>query len=476
MHGFYAARPAGAPDQERLDLFRYAPPKIPLLRLGQEPASHARLLSDQLGLNRLHVSKIVEIIGHPLPAPEFLAWVRQSLKISSMNGRLALEINRLQGYPGILSSLARDVPLLVNREFQQRGIPEHPIFVPQELEIFHTDSAAGGPLLTNQQWLLLRETIETLRHVSLRASVPASTAISKRTYQRSPKRASGEHWAHRGHESAMRLRPHPRLLLEGILLKLAFAVSWKDLPVLFDRFPKVPGRVHPHAPAFPLRAAQGLYRQLYLSGRMAAIYRQLGRHLAVYGGTTPEGLVKGGVFQLAPGRTCLSTGRTVRLAPRRCPPGYGQPLTWQKFTALLLLQRAHFNQRALRREGNLERRRQGLYLRLPPLRQPSPNLQFSSLQSPILQPPTPNLQSPTPNLQSPVPNSPTPALHPGPESLPPPTAHSPRRAFAQHPERERRACEHWAYRGSAERCCAHESAMRSPPTANRKPAPPPMIE
>ena len=30
VHGFYAARPAGAPDPERVDLFRYAPPKIPL--------------------------------------------------------------------------------------------------------------------------------------------------------------------------------------------------------------------------------------------------------------------------------------------------------------------------------------------------------------------------------------------------------------------------------------------------------------
>jgi len=425
VHGFYAARPRApsqTPDQERVDLFRSIPSPLSvggkthpsLLVPGSAPDSD--LLRAQLDLNRLTLARILVITRGPISVPEFRAWVRQVMKISSINSTMVHEINRLQGYPGMLSSLACDVPWLVHREFERRGIPEHTLFVPLDLRNFDANSSTGGLVLsrrpakspqsprrrkgelaishrrapgtngvegaaeglvlTDTQWSLLGETLQTLRE----------QLDTSRTYRR--------------HKPG----PNPRLLMEGILLKLAFAGSWRELPGLFHRF-------HPHAespcafrrgglqtgdaPAFPLRAAQRLYRQLYLSGRMAGIYSQLGWHLAVYGGTTPEDLVEMGVFQLIPGRTltepgrraCPEPGRRVRLAP-------GQRLTWQKFTALLLLQRALFNQRASRRRQNLERRRRGNYLRLTsrrpksPRRQSSPNIQSTGLQQPPFRQPS----------------------------------------------------------------------------------------
>ncbi|MBE3037791.1 MAG: hypothetical protein IMZ62_03105, partial [Chloroflexi bacterium] len=42
--------------------------------------------------------------------------------------------------------------------------------------------------------------------------------------------------------------------------------------------------------------------------------------------------------------------------------------TWEKYTALLLLQQAFRTRRVIQREADLERRRRGLFLRLPSLR------------------------------------------------------------------------------------------------------------
>jgi hypothetical protein len=145
-------------------------------------------------------------------------------------------------------------------------------------------------------------------------------------------------------------RPEPRLLMQGIFLKLAFGIPWNDLPDLFRQ-------MLPQSAPFPLRAARDLYRQLYLSGRMTAIYRRLAWHLRVHGGTTAAELVESGAFFLDGPRTRPELGRRIRLAPET-------ELTWQTFTALLLLQRAFHNYRVFVREQSLDRR--GVSLRLPP--------------------------------------------------------------------------------------------------------------
>jgi hypothetical protein len=135
---------------------------------------------------------------------------------------------------------------------------------------------------------------------------------------------------------------------------------------------------------------------------MQGIYEALSAHLAVHGGTTPEQMVSQGAFVVARDR--------IALAP-------GWPLTWQTFTALLLLQRAFHNQRSLSREAVAGRRRQGRYLRLPSRRQRnlhfsnSPFSRYPSTNSPILyssilqSPPftfslTPALRPPTPAIRS----------------------------------------------------------------------------
>jgi len=102
-----------------------------------------------------------------------------------------------------------------------------------------------------------------------------------------------------------------------------------------------------------VRACQDLYRALYRAGRMQAIYQQLQWHLNIYGETTLDELVERGCF--------LITGNRVHLSP-------SEELTWEKYTALLLLQQAFHARRAIQREADLDRRRRGLFLRLPSLR------------------------------------------------------------------------------------------------------------
>ncbi len=63
------------------------------------------------------------------------------------------------------------------------------------------------------------------------------------------------------------------------------------------------------------------------------MYKHLYSHFSLYSGTSLADLVKQGCFQ--------ANDKSVFLAP-------GVPLTWQTFTALLLLQRGYHNFRAVR--------------------------------------------------------------------------------------------------------------------------------
>ncbi|MCX6038185.1 MAG: transposase [Chloroflexi bacterium] len=164
--------------------------------------------------------------------------------------------------------------------------------------------------LTDAQWLLLQETFLFL-HDELDSS---------RKYRR------------------RKPLPADRILLEGILWKLAGGLRWQDLP-----------------DDYPVRLCQDLYSALYRTGHMHAIYKQLHWHLNVYGEATLDELVERGCFVIA--------GNRVQLSP-------SEDLTWEKYTALLLLQQAFRARRAIQREADLERRRRGNFYRLPSLRIP----------------------------------------------------------------------------------------------------------
>ncbi|HEY5271170.1 MAG TPA: transposase, partial [Anaerolineales bacterium] len=162
--------------------------------------------------------------------------------------------------------------------------------------------------LTDAQWLLLQETFVSL-HVELDSS--------RKYHRRKP-------------------LPADRILFEGILWKLAGGLRWQDLP---DNY--------------PVRLCQDLYSALYRTGYLQAIYKQLHWYLNVYGEAALDELVARGCFVIA--------GNRVQLSP-------SEDLTWEKYTALFLLQQGFHARRAIQREADLERRRRGIFYRLPAIR------------------------------------------------------------------------------------------------------------
>jgi hypothetical protein len=85
---------------------------------------------------------------------------------------------------------------------------------------------------------------------------------------------------------------------------------------------------------------------------MLLIYDLLYAHLLQYGRQNLRELVDSAAFRVRRDRIAFSSTRG---------------LTWEKFTSLLLLQRAWHNQRLARRAKTLARRRNGKTFRLPPL-------------------------------------------------------------------------------------------------------------
>ncbi len=116
--------------------------------------------------------------------------------------------------------------------------------------------------------------------------------------------------------------------MEAILIKHAYGIPWKEL----SRHIRA---LHPNLDSFPRWRCQSFYRELYNSGFLRSVYKQLHWHFLEYGGTSLEELVSQHRFLI--GKRFIFLDRA-------------QPLTWQNFTALLLLQRAYHNYRAKRRE------------------------------------------------------------------------------------------------------------------------------
>jgi transposase len=278
-----------------------------------------------------------------------------------------LRLFKLQQERLRLPSLAANAYLLYNWEFTDLRINEYPLFVPLSFGKNRANSLPFRPMsassqpdmqpirpsdyktktigLTDDQWFLLNELLTTLRE---------GQQFFKKYRRKS--------------------RFPDRLLLDAILWKLAVGARWQDLPS-----------------ELPLRACQLLYKALCRSGRMAAIYTGLHNHLEEFGESTLESLVSQGCFQIVKNRVVLTP---LPCLPREAGgegPGVREkypPLTWEKYTALLLLQRALFNQRQRKRQEDLDRRSQGFSYRLPPL-EPLPSFRMPRSPSarPIYNPP-----------------------------------------------------------------------------------------
>jgi hypothetical protein len=240
----------------------------------------------------------------------------------------------------VLRDLAHQNPFFVQWEFNERGLREYPIIPPPCFDKFCSEPfltpnqfrnntvlpqpGAGlivcnfflkstrfsrapsknpvpSPFLTDQQWLLISGSLSSL----------LDELDSSRRYKRN------------------KLGFPARLLMEAVLIKHAYGIPWKELSRCIRA-------LHRNLGSFPLRKCQIFYRELYNSGFLRSVYKQLHWHFLEYGGTSLEELVSQHHFVIGKRFIFLD---------------HAQPLTWQNFTALLLLQRAYHNFRARQRES-----------------------------------------------------------------------------------------------------------------------------
>jgi hypothetical protein len=294
-----------------------------ILPLGEAPHTHApgqkdssTLLRDlqdrqiisgkkELQDNRFKLARALQIGKEALSNNELLSKVRAVSIIAGKNIKIIRSLHELGGRQGQLRTLVWELPALLRWEFYELGIPARPAFVPRKLVNLHANLDWEAPHFTDAQWWLLQETF-----VSLHADLD----YFRKYRRRKP-------------------LPSDRFLLEGILWKLANGLRWRDL-----------------AGEYPVRLCQELYFALYRSGRMQTIYNRLLGFLNVCGETTLQSLVERGCFVIS--------GSRVLLAP-------SETLTWEKYSALLLLQRAYHARRSIKSRIASERRRKGCLYRLP---------------------------------------------------------------------------------------------------------------
>ncbi len=260
-----------------------------------------------LAENRLKLDKFFAERNRALPFDQAIKPLRAVGLIVGQNLRARKALHKLDTR-GDLRRLALYLPPLLNWEFVEQGIPSQKVFVPLKLRNVHANWKPGLPYLTSDQCALLQKNFDSL-HALL---------DSERVY--------------------LRRKPSPAdcFLFEGIFLKLAYGLRWQDLE----------GK-------YPVRLCQDFYSALYRAGFIQSINEQLHWHLNLNGIATLEALVGQGCFVIA--------GNRVILAP-------SQDLTWEKLTALFLLQQGFHAQRAILRQGTLARRRRGGFLRLPALK------------------------------------------------------------------------------------------------------------
>ncbi len=236
---------------------------------------------------------------------EIISHLRSITLIVGKMLRISSVLLKLEGRRSFFSSLVRDLPALLRWEFSEMGIPIPPLFVPRKLVNVHANLNWEAPGITNAQWELLSEILVSQR---------TDMEYFRKYRRRIP-------------------LPSDRFLLEGILWKLANGLHWRDL-----------------AGKYPVRRCQELYAALVRSGRMQNVYNRLWGHLDLNGGSTLAALVESGCFVVSGNRILLATSEKP---------------TWEKYTALLLLQRGNHARRSIRLGMDRERRRLGRFYRYP---------------------------------------------------------------------------------------------------------------
>jgi hypothetical protein len=390
-HGFYARRhPSPALQQFT---------QIKHLQQSAIFASRSR----HLGLAGLHVQALQELlIDNFLAAddihlgPQTLVKIERFYRTVSATLRAKRALKQLYDELDFLPSLARDVLPLCTAEFTDRRISQYAyyghaneLFVPPLLQ--KNRALTNGRCERSDRGAFPRKAIcsptgfaplgpshsESSAVHSQSAGTPrcppSTDAYSLFTVNRQPTTdnclpttdnclPTTDHWfsltsdqwtliepiltSHRIQLAEMGIRPRTRIysdrfLIESILTRLAFGLSWDELR----------GQI-------PVRACQLLYKQLCTSGRMRLIYELLHQHLLTEGGISLTTIACDGSFSHTDDRIF---------------PAGEQSITWQHLTALLLLQRALYNRRRIKRAEAQARRHQGRYERAPSIfRQRSP--------------------------------------------------------------------------------------------------------
>jgi hypothetical protein len=321
-------------------------------QLSEIPSLHpAHLYHTYLRLLDEHDQLLGLLVPRMLTAKTFkdrLIWFRPVHKLIRGKGKLMKAILFQENPKRTLYVLARDSSWLVDQEFNERGIREYPVFLPLDFDNFCSDPSSthyrfhDNTLLPDPKFGIIvpniflksrRITLGTCakrvaelassqhrllqRHESLELPSPFLTDHQWFRIEHSFNSYQKELTSSRKYKPSRHEFP-ARLLMEAVLIKLAYNLPWKELPRVFCA-------IHSEFPSFPRWKCQSFYRDLYNSGFLRAVYKQLRWHFDEYGEATLEKLVKKGCFQIK--------GKAVSLAPN-------QPLTWQNVTALLLLQRA----------------------------------------------------------------------------------------------------------------------------------------
>jgi hypothetical protein len=270
---------------------------------------------------------------------EMLAWFRPIIKLIRLKQRVVKAIHVMECPARTLQFLSRNTYRYAYLEFLNYGIREYPIAPPPDFAAFCAGSSSTPHAFRHNSILPVSG-----RNLFVRKIFKKSAQITRDSSQKpvhSPF-LTDQQWLrfsasyqelrarldlHRKYKRGKRNLPD-RLLFEAVFIKLAFNITWKTLPGLF-------ALIHPNIDSFPLHRCKLFYREMFWSGFLQSVYRQLHRHFKEYSGTSYQELVDQGCFHI--------DDRSITLAP-------GRPLTWQNFTALLLLQRAYHNYRVRERE------------------------------------------------------------------------------------------------------------------------------
>lgn len=337
-HGLYAAK---NPHPHAVFLQHFD--SVKQTKLSYQRTQDLSIIEAAIKENNLRTNATFQYLNQqPAASQEWHFLTRKLSRLTAKYLKLQVMDCEIKGRQTQLQNLVHNIHSLLIYEFKERGIPQYQLFTSAEELFFpvqkifvstklrnfraNSHSKTVNPIFpTDDQWYFISEAIQILDE----------DAECRRKYKR--------------HKPAH----DPRLLMQAILIKLAFGIKW-------DKVPQMVSVLSPKAPPVPVRAAQTLYRDLFNKGLLPSIYEKLLQHLNCFGENSLEKLVLQACFH-------ITGGKIVTLAPK-------ETTTWEKLTALLFLQRAYNARKLIERERTAQRRARGQYLRLPSLRLKKPQL------------------------------------------------------------------------------------------------------